>query len=194
MIRRLLTLLFRIFTVFKYRINKNIKLEDHVTIDFGSKIMPIKGSISLKSGVQLRSNQYGYHAGMPFRTTLLTDIVGSSIEIGENSRINGAYIHAQKKITLGKNCLIASGVNILDSNGHVLKSHNRTQGRDEPDEIIIEDNVWIGINSIVLKGTIIGKNSVVGANSVVKGIFPANSLIVGNPAVVSMVWNSQEFH
>jgi acetyltransferase-like isoleucine patch superfamily enzyme len=80
--------------------------------------------------------------------------------------------------------VIASGVNIIDTNGHVLLSLDRTIGRDTPEEIIIEDNVWIGLNCTILKGTKIGKNSVVSTGSVVKGIFPANSLIHGNLATM----------
>jgi acetyltransferase-like isoleucine patch superfamily enzyme len=117
---------------------------------------------------------------MPFPTTLLSDGNKSMIEIGDNCRVNGAYIHAQKRITIGKNCVIAAGVNIIDSNGHELYSNDRTKGRDTAKEIVIGENVWIGLN----KDTHIGDNSVVAAGSVVKGIFPANSLIQGNPAVI----------
>jgi acetyltransferase-like isoleucine patch superfamily enzyme len=121
---------------------------------------------------------------MPFPSTFFIDKKNAFIEVGENSRLNGVYIHAQEGITIGKNCVIASGVNIIDSNGHILHSSNRTIGRDEAKEIIIGDNVWIGLNSIILKGTTIGNNSVVGAGSVVKGFFPDNSIIQGNPATV----------
>jgi acetyltransferase-like isoleucine patch superfamily enzyme len=120
---------------------------------------------------------------MPFPTTLLSDGNKSMIEIGDNCRVNGAYIHAQKRITIGKNCVIASGVNIMDSNGHELYSNDRTKGRDTAKEIAIGENVWIGLNAIILKDTYIGDNSVIAAGSVVKGNFPNNSLIQGNPAV-----------
>jgi acetyltransferase-like isoleucine patch superfamily enzyme len=121
---------------------------------------------------------------MPFPTTLLSDGNKSMIEIGDNCRVNGAYIHAQKRIKIGKNCVIAAGVNIIDSNGHELYSHNRTNGRDTAKKIMIGENVWIGLNAIILKNTHIGDNSVIAAGSVVKGHFPANSLIQGNPAVI----------
>ena len=50
--------------------------------------------------------------------------------------------------------------------------------------IIIEDNVWLGINSSVLKGVTIGKNSVIGAGSVVTKNIPANVIAAGNPCRV----------
>lgn len=46
----------------------------------------------------------------------------------------------------------------------------------------IGKNVFIGCNCLILKGTEIGERSVVGAGSVVCGVFPADSIIAGNPA------------
>ena len=126
---------------------------------------------------------------MPFYTTILNDGNNSTIEIGNNCRINGAYIHAQKNIKISDNCVIASGVNIIDSNGHETYSLNRTIGRDTPKSIFIGNNVWIGINSTILKGTTIGDNSIVAANSVVKGDFPCNCIISGNPAKIIKTFN-----
>lgn len=104
--------------------------------------------------------------------------------IGNNTRINSAAIHAYDKITIGNNCVIASGVNIIDSNGHELRSADRTIGMDRPKSINIGNNVWIGLNVVILKGSSIGDNSVIAANSVVKGDFPKNSLIQCNPAKI----------
>ena len=49
--------------------------------------------------------------------------------------------------------------------------------------IIIDEDCFIGANSIILKGTTLGKN-VVGAGSVVHGTFPDNLIIAGNPAKI----------
>lgn len=154
-------------------------------IDYRSRIYILAdGKVELGVGVGLRSAPRGYHGGMPFACTVLVDRDGARVRIGDNSRLNGTYVHAQRSISIGKNCVIGAGVNILDSNGHELISVNRTVGRDTPDPVEIGENVWIGLNAVILKGTSIGKNSVVGANTVVKGTFPDNSLIMGNPAQV----------
>ncbi|MBS4058271.1 MAG: acyltransferase [Bacteroidales bacterium] len=50
--------------------------------------------------------------------------------------------------------------------------------------ISIGNNVFIGMNSILLPGTSIGNNVIVGAGSVVRGKIPDNVIISGNPAVV----------
>ena len=125
-----------------------------------------------------------YHAGMPFYTTLLNDGENSHIYIGDFCRINGAYIHSQNYVEIGNRCVFASGISIIDSNGHIVNSADRTIGRDEPQGISIGDNVWIGLNSIILKNTKIGNNCIVSAGSIVKGVFPDGSIIQGNPAVI----------
>ena len=164
--------------------NPNVSFGLGFTLDMATKINVRKNKLTVGENVYLRSNSNGYHAGMPFPTTILVDKIGAECVIGDNCRINGTYIHAQKRIMIGRNSVIAAGVNIIDSNGHVLHSSNRTQGRDSPKAIIIGENVWIGLNAIILKNTNIGNNSIVAAGSVVKGTFPNNVLIQGNPAKI----------
>ncbi len=164
--------------------NANIKFANGVKIDWGTNIDINGNKLELGENVYLRSLKKGYHAGMPFGTTILMDKEGAECKIGKNSRINGTYIHAQCKIEIGENTLIASGTNILDTNGHETLSLNRTIGRDKAAPIFIGNNVWIGLNATILKGTTIGDNSIVTAGSVVKGKYPDNALIQGNPAVV----------
>lgn len=59
------------------------------------------------------------------------------------------------------------------------------QGKDEATTkgpIIIEDDVWIGMDSILLSGIRIGQGSVIASGSVVTKSFPPYSIIGGNPA------------
>src|SRR5690554_5217397 len=155
---------------------RNVIFGSNTKIDWSTKIYNNSNQLVLGDNVYLRSIRKGYQAGMPFPTTILIDVKGASVKIGNNSRINGAYIHAQSSIKIGSNCVIASGTNIIDSNGHILKSVDRTKGGDIPEKIEIGNNVWIGLNAIILKNTRIGDNSVISAGSVVKGVFPPNSL------------------
>lgn len=163
---------------------KNIILGKAVRIDNKTRLFTNGNKLVIGSNVHLRSRNQGYHAGMPFSTTILIDNKEAMCHIGDNCRINGVYIHAKSKIVIGNNTVIAAGVNILDSNGHEVYSINRTQGRDIPKEIVIGNNVWIGLNAIILKGTHIGDNSIVAAGSVVKGVIPCNVIVQGNPAVI----------
>lgn len=165
------------FRIFYFNRRTNITIGKETIVEKKTKIHISKGFFKCGKNCLLRSNPKGYHAGMPFPTTILVDRENAIVTIGDNSRINGCYIHAQSNIMIGHNCVIASGTNIIDSNGHELYSSNRTVGRDKPKEIIIGNNVWIGLNSIILKGSKIGDNCVIAAGTVVKGIIPKNSLV-----------------
>lgn len=162
---------------------KNVFIGKGSIIDYNVKIYNNKNVVTIGKNVYLRGKSKGYHTSMSFPTTLLLDVKNAVLNISDNCRLNGVYIHAQKHIEIGKNCVIAAGVNIIDSNGHELKSNDRTKGRDLPEAIIIGENVWIGINAIILKGTKIGDNSVISAGSIVRGKFEENSLVIGNPAI-----------
>ena len=134
------------------------------------------GGVRIGNDCMIGRSPIGYHGSMPFPTTLLLDGDGSKIYVGDKCRINGAYIHSVKSISIGSNCVIASGVTIVDSNAHQVRSLDRTIGRDEPKEIVIGNNVWICMNSIILKGSYIGDNSIISAGSVIQGVVPPNSI------------------
>jgi acetyltransferase-like isoleucine patch superfamily enzyme len=152
-----------------------------------SPIVTVKrgGEIRIGDNVVLNSKNRGYHVNMfaPMKFVAL----GGVIEIGDNSRIHGTSLHAKKRISIGKNCLIAANTIIMDSNSHELsldKPEERLIKKDLPKEVIIEDNVWIAANVIILPGIHIGHDSVIAAGSVVVKDVPPQSLVGGNPAKV----------
>lgn len=51
-------------------------------------------------------------------------------------------------------------------------------------KIIIENDVWIGMNTLILSGVKIGKGAVIGAGSVVSKNIPPYAIAVGNPCKV----------
>jgi acetyltransferase-like isoleucine patch superfamily enzyme len=122
------------------------------------------------------------------------------ISIGENCYIGeGSRIWSSSAINIGNRVYISFNVNIHDTNSHSIDAYLRSQhfleimtsGHSKENRfdikscpIVIEDDVWIGFNSTILKGVKIGKGSIVGACSVVTKDVPANVLVVGNPAVI----------
>ena len=107
--------------------------------------------------------------------------INGEIKLGAYILISpGTSIRSAKKITIGESTMIASDVTITDSDWHGI--YDRTDYVATPKEVIIEENVWIGEKSIILKGTKIGKNSIIGAGSVVSGEVPDNVVFAGNPA------------
>jgi acetyltransferase-like isoleucine patch superfamily enzyme len=108
----------------------------------------------------------------------------AKIKIGNNVGISGASISG-KDITIGNNVLIGSGVLITDSDAHPIHPELRQYGqyiKSKP--IVIEDDVFVGARSIILKGVTIGAGSVIGAGSIVVKDIPPMSIASGNPAKV----------
>lgn len=90
-------------------------------------------------------------------------------------------IHAYKNINIGSGTIISWNVSIMDGDGHSI-THNKKINR--PQDITIKENVWIGNNSIILKGVTVGQGSVVAAGSVVTKDVPPRTIVAGNPARV----------
>ena len=106
------------------------------------------------------------------------------IEIGNNTGMNASVIAAAEKIIIGKDVLIGFNCYISDTDNHAIDPLLRHSGKPETAPIFIEDNVWLGVNVVVLKGVTIGKNSVIGANSLVLSNIPENVIAIGNPCRV----------
>jgi maltose O-acetyltransferase len=83
-------------------------------------------------------------------------------------------------ITIGDNCTITSGVMILAHDAST-KMHI---GYTKIGKIIIGNNTYIGVNSIILPNVNIGDNVIIGAGSVVTKNIPPNSIALGNPAKI----------
>jgi acetyltransferase-like isoleucine patch superfamily enzyme len=131
---------------------------------------------------------------------------GCSFAVGENGHctigdfplLNGALIMAEEKIDIGSYCLISWNVGIADSDFHPLDPAKRLvdaqalapfypqrplRPKLETAPVKICDNVWIGMNAVILKGVTIGENSVVAAGAVVTKSVAPNTVVAGNPAV-----------
>ncbi|MDP8079225.1 acyltransferase [Phocoenobacter skyensis] len=145
------------------------------------------GKIIIGSDTIINSMNRGYHINMHSPCKLYCMNTSAVISIGKNCRIHGTSINAEKKVEIGNGCLIAANTQIMDSNGHITdmkEPNNRLLKRDEAKEIVIGNNVWIGANCIILKGTKIGDGSIITAGSVVKGNIPAKSIYGGNIATL----------
>lgn len=154
-----------------------IRKHKKATIELGKNIVlcsdPNKNSIGVFQKVILNSLKYN-----------------SFLKIGENVGISGATISCENRILIGNNVLIGSGVLITDSDSHPLNPLDRDNNdliKTAP--IIIEDNVFIGARSIILKGVCIGQGSVVGAGSVVVKNIPPMCICAGNPAKIIKFFN-----
>jgi acetyltransferase-like isoleucine patch superfamily enzyme len=120
------------------------------------------------------------------------------IEVGNDSILVGAIFMCQDQITIGDRVVISYHVTIADSDFHPIDPEQRRQDaianspfgdRSQRPSIIscpviIEDDVWIGIGAIILKGVCIGRGARVGAGAVIASDVPAGATAVGNPATL----------
>ena len=106
------------------------------------------------------------------------------LEIQDGVYINcGCSIAATTSIVIGKNCSIGSHVTMMDNDFHRIEPERRNELPPSA-PIVLEENVWIGVRAIVLRGVRIGAHSVIGAGSVVVHDVPPRSLAAGIPARV----------
>lgn len=106
--------------------------------------------------------------------------------VGPGTYINsGCVLYTGHGIQIGANVLIAANCTLAPTN-HEIRDRNRLI-RDQgfsPSRggIVIEDDVWIGANSVILDGAVLRRGAVVGAGSVVRDELPEYSINVGAPA------------
>lgn len=138
-----------------------------------------EGKIAIGDNCMFNSKSTSNLSGVFSPCIVSTAKKGAKISIGNNCGFSGTRVRAGLSITIGNNVRCGANSYIADTDAH---SDDYRASKDRP--IVIGDNVWLGLNVIVLKGVHIGKNSLIGANSVVTKDIPANVVAVGNPCKV----------
>jgi acetyltransferase-like isoleucine patch superfamily enzyme len=90
-------------------------------------------------------------------------------------------------VEIGRNCNLSDGVFII-THGYdwsvLREKYEEVLGSSG--KVVLEDNVFVGINALILKGVRIGRNTIIGAGSIVTNNIPANCVAAGNPCKVIM--------
>jgi acetyltransferase-like isoleucine patch superfamily enzyme len=120
----------------------------------------------------------------------------SCIKIGNKTSLQDRCI-VVGDVNIGQNCLlslnvlITSGTHyyslfpswlIKDQDRYVQKMPNLRRSHSRP--VVIEDDCWLGVNSVVMPGVTIGKGAIVGANSVVTHDVRPYTVVAGAPAIL----------
>jgi maltose O-acetyltransferase len=114
---------------------------------------------------------------MPFRCDY-----GYNIRIGDDVQMNFNCVFLDGcPITIGNRVLLAPNVQLYTAS-HPLDPDVRSSGLELGKPITIEDDVWIGGNTVVLPGVTIGRGAVIGAGSVVTKNVPSMCVYAGNPS------------
>jgi len=123
---------------------------------------------------------------------------GALVEVGDDTVLVGAVFMCAEHIRIGKRVVVSYNVTIADSDFHprdpelrrrdaVANAPFGDKGSRPPvvaRPVVIDDDAWIGIGAIVLKGVRIGAGARVAAGAVVTADVPAGATVAGNPARV----------
>ena len=153
-----------------------------------------------------RKGEYGMMASTAYLSPDTVLFSKKNLFMEENTSIPGGamILNPRSKFIMKKGSFSSYNLCVCPGNHAVVKGvwkHDVTDAmKDElyPDhrydkDIIVEEDVWMGINVTLLNGAHIGRGCIVGAGCVVSGITPPYSVVVGNPwRIVKFVFTPEE--
>lgn len=198
----------KLIQIFKFCSKLNVVKSIYYSLRFNGHIFIGKGNIYIEGNgkIEFLSKKSSLYVGVyttvqtPTVITIMNNaklIVGQNVMIHRGTKIvvheNGSLkindytyinensrVHCKKCISIGKRCAISWNTNILDTDIHTIQYSE--EGKNNHDyRVNIGNEVWIGANSTVLKGTIIEDNCIVAANSLAMGRLKSRYIYGGNP-------------
>lgn len=152
------------------------------------KIQPVL--ITGKGGVEFSKNVHFGVNPSPFFYNGYINIDSrretSKIFFGENVWVNNncSFISEGEGIEIGRDTLIGTACEIVDSDFHDINPSTRRGGVAKKGRVVIGENVFLGSNVKIMKGVTIGNNSVIANGAVVIKSIPENVVAAGIPAKV----------
>ncbi len=112
------------------------------------------------------------------------------VKIGDNCRLYTLEFSSEPYLVeIGDNVVIATGTQFITHDGGAWLFYDHDDHSNDINvfgKIKVGSNCFIGINCIILPGSVIGDNCVIGAGSVVRGKIEPDSVVMGNPAKTIM--------
>lgn len=134
-----------------------------ITIDKGS--LKIGKGFKMRDGAKIRVR----------KNAVLT--IGKNVSISSND-----IIVCRESITIGDDVQISPNVQIYDHDHDFRAKDGLKSKKFKTSSIVIGNNVWIGANSVILRGVKIGNNAVIAAGSIVNCDVSANSVFIQKKA------------
>lgn len=123
--------------------------------------------------------------------------LGNSIYIGPGALLmatSESHIYIKDKVLIGPKVSIIAGDHSTHIKGKLMfdyKVEDKLSIDDQP--VIIENDVWIGVGAIILKGITINRGSIIAAGALITKDVPPYSIVGGVPAkLLKFRWNPQE--
>jgi len=142
--------------------------------------------VQIGAGLNLRSTARSNPLGANRPCIICTWAAGAVLTIGDGLGMTGGSIVCAQSVTIGNRVWIGANSVITDTDFHPLAPADRLRdpaaGATAP--IIIEDDVFIGMQALILKGVRLGAGCVIGAGSIVTRDVPPGMIAAGNPARV----------
>lgn len=130
-----------------------------------------------------------------YRGDILVKGNNQTVTFGDNSTTVNVYILCQENrdVHIGKWCMFSREIEIRTTDAHSVIDRKTGKRLNMPGSITIGDHVWIGVGSIINKGSVIPSDSIVGAMSFVNGAFDEEGVVLaGTPAKIvkrGITWN-----
>ena len=156
----------------------------------GGNLLNFKKDVSIRNSIfhiNGSNNLVEIHEGAKIKdVTFWMEGDNNKIVIGASTTFHGKCQLAAcegTQIMIGKDCMFSHDIYIRTTDSHSIvdKDGNRT---NQAKDISIGNHVWIGMQSLILKGSTIPDNCVVGARSIISSSkeHVSNSILIGNPA------------
>lgn len=130
-----------------------------ITVDKKAKL-DVGKNLKMRSGSKIRVRQF------------------AEVKIGSNfSMSNNSVLTAHQSIKIGNDVILGPNVQIYDHDHDYKRPEGTKEGKYICDGVEIGNNVWIGANTVILRGTKIGDNCVIAAGSVLKGDYGDDLLL-----------------
>lgn len=140
----------------------------------------------------------GYASGN-YGHGIFTTGVNGEINVGKFVVLQCTRIICNLSVTIEDHCMFSWGSVITDSwvtnktlspavRRMMLEKTSRSFNRHlefvDPQPVVIEENVWVGFDTVILPGVRIGRGAVIGCKTIVSEDVPPYAVVVGNPARV----------
>lgn len=170
--------------------NKVYMADIQTFVNGGGNCVSIGSSSSLRGCrfyIKGNNNNITIHENCHLRgVTFWMEDDGNKIEIGEGTTVeNNVQLAAceGKSISIGRDCMFSHDIFIRTTDSHSVCDCETAKRINHAKDIVVGNHVWIGMQSLILKGSEIGNDSIVSARSLVTSSsdHSDNVILVGSP-------------